>query len=84
MLIKINPRAGGLLTRRSLGLPDNWEKIEEWINNSKDVIPIEKKTREPWKKKNLDIPVLNNYQSPPHESFWQMFLVHYPRIETNS
>jgi hypothetical protein len=61
-----------------LGLPEPWGIIEEWIDDSKDVIGSEKKPREPWKKKNPDIPALKSYSSPPNESFWELFPTHYP------
>jgi hypothetical protein len=53
-----------------LGLPQSWKVVEEWIENSQDVIAVEKKVKEPWKKKNPDIPILRNYQVPPEEHFW--------------
>jgi hypothetical protein len=59
-------------------LPDAWKTVEEWIDNSKDAIVVEKKAREPWKKKNPDIPILNNYLVPPDKSFWNSFPSHYP------
>jgi hypothetical protein len=52
-----------------LGLPISWKVVEEWIENSQDVIAVEKKVKEPWKKKNPDIPILSNYQVPPKEHF---------------
>jgi hypothetical protein len=42
------------------------------------VISVEKKTKEPWTKKNPDIPVLKTYHQKPHDSFWESFPVHYP------
>ncbi len=43
------------------------------------MIAVEKKVKEPWKKKNPDIPILSNYQVPPEEHFWKKFPAHYPR-----
>ncbi len=45
-----------------LGLPQNWEEVEEWIDGSRDVAPTDKKPRAPWQKKNPEIPILKNYQ----------------------
>jgi hypothetical protein len=59
-------------------LPESWEIIEEWIDNSKDAIEIVQKEKESWKKKNLNIPILENYGVPPSESFWNFFPSHYP------
>jgi hypothetical protein len=59
-------------------LPDSWEVVEEWIDNSRDAVAGEKKSKEPWKKKNPDIPVLDSYHTPPDVQFWTTFPAHYP------
>jgi hypothetical protein len=66
------------LTREDLGLPANWEKIEDWIGNSKDVakscaIPLPTTVI-----KNPEIPLLENYGIPPSDMFWKSFPSNYP------
>jgi hypothetical protein len=77
LTLVISP-AGQPVVRRDLGLPESWSVIKEWIDDSRDVIFSEKKTREPWKKKNPNIPPLNGYRTPPQESFGDSFPAHYP------
>ncbi len=71
---------GYKVTRKTLGLPENWEEIEDWIDDSRDVVPTDRKPRAPWQKKNPEIPVLENYQDDPGKHFWDCFPKHYPSV----
>jgi hypothetical protein len=61
-----------------LGLPNAWKEIEEWMDDSRDVAPTEKRQRPPWTKKNPEIPVLEKYDDLPGRVFWELFPHHYP------
>jgi hypothetical protein len=63
-----------------LGLPQNWEEVEDWIDGSRDVAPTDKKPRTPWQKKNSEIPILKSYQDAPGSHFWDLFPRHYPSV----
>ncbi len=71
---------GNEVTRNMLGLPQNWEEVEDWIDGSRDVAPTDKKPRTPWQKKNPEIPILRSYQDSPGRHFWDLFLRHYPSV----
>ena len=61
-------------TRQLLGLP-NWDLVTDWF------IPVHPQPLEPLvrpraAKQNKDIPVLANYDTEPHVSFWDVFPSH--------
>ncbi len=61
-----------------MGLPDAWKEIEEWMDDSRDIAPTERRQRAPWTKKNPEIPVLKKYDDLPGREFWKLFPRHYP------
>jgi hypothetical protein len=67
-----------VVTWKDLGLPDAWKEIEEWMDDSRDMIPTERRPRAPWTKKNTEIPVLGNHHDHPGQDFWRSFPQHYP------
>jgi hypothetical protein len=70
--------AGEGVQRRDLGLPAEWETIESWIDDSRDIAAINPATQQDWKKKNPEIPVLRSYDVPPPSEFWDSFPNNYP------
>jgi hypothetical protein len=56
--------AGEGIQRRDLGLLAEWETIESWIDDSRDIAVINPATQHDWKKKNPEIPVLRTYDVP--------------------
>jgi hypothetical protein len=66
------------LTRTDLGLPQDWNKVEDWISSSRDVpksvpIPLPDSAV-----KNPEIPELENYAVAPKQNFWDIFPSNYP------
>jgi hypothetical protein len=70
--------AGEGVQRRDLGLPAEWETVESWIDESRDIAEINPATQHDWKKKNPEIPVLRSYDVPPPPEFWDSFPNNYP------
>jgi len=61
------------VTRQELGLPQDWSRIESWLNNmeSPDVRIPEVGTTV--KRKNPEVPILEDYTKPPSKDFWKNF-----------
>ncbi len=67
------------LNRTDLGLPRDWERVEDWISTSRDV-PKPSAIPSPVSMiKNPEIPVLKNYEKPPPREFWEIFPSNYPK-----
>jgi len=71
-------KTGGKIHRSDLGLPGNWETVSGWLDGSRetasqidndDVLPL---------LKNIEVPVLSNYEKSADESFWKSFPSNYP------
>ena len=56
-----------------MGLPEDWARIESWIKFEGPVpeAAIDNEIRT--KKKNPEIPVLNDYSKKPPVEFWKIF-----------
>jgi len=65
--------AGLWVSRESLGLPEDWRKIERWIEDSKDVVKRCPNPHIPLTRKNLEIPVLKSYEGKVRMSFGLFF-----------
>jgi hypothetical protein len=70
--------AGEEITRQRLGLPESWEKIQEWIDNSRDVTIEKIAPAKEWTVKNPEIPDLKSYATAPEARFWKFFPTNYP------
>ena len=59
--------------REEMGLPEDWARIESWIKFEGPVpeAAIDNEIRT--KKKNPEIPVLNDYSKKPPVEFWKIF-----------
>jgi hypothetical protein len=71
--VKIWLCAGEEITRQRLGLPENWETVQEWIDNSRDVAIEKPSPTKEWTVKNPEIPVLKSYATAPRTEFWLSF-----------
>jgi len=59
--------------RTEMGLPEDWNRVESWLNN-KERPKIEKVDEIPvWNRKNPEIPTLSSYNKCPDEDFWKLF-----------
>jgi hypothetical protein len=59
-------------------LPEDWEVIEDWINNTRDV-PKSKLLPPPeLTLKNPEIPLLGRYHCKPPDKFWRSFPSNFP------
>jgi hypothetical protein len=65
--------AGLWVTRENLGLPEDWRKIERWIEDSRDIVKSCPNLYIPPTRKNLEIPVLKSYDQKATEEFWSIF-----------
>ena len=65
--------AGLWVSRESLGLPQDWRKIERWIEDSKDIVKSCPNPHIPPARKNLEIPVLKSYECKATDKFWSIF-----------
>ncbi len=64
--------------REDLGLPDGWNTIEDWLNDSRDVPPPGKVSLPVVTLKNPDIPEFPRYDCRPPAEFWKCFPSNYP------
>jgi hypothetical protein len=65
--------AGLWVTRENLGLPEDWRKIERWIEDSKDIVRSCPNPYIPPTRKNLEIPILKSYDQKATDEFWSIF-----------
>jgi hypothetical protein len=70
--------ADGNLQRPDLGLPADWETVEEWLDNSRDVAKSAKIASPGATLKNPEIPSLPSYNIKPGNDFWEAFPTNYP------
>jgi hypothetical protein len=70
--------AGTPLTRKDLGLPDRWDLIADWIDDSRDIAKSVKIPNPEATCKNPDVPVLSDYSRKAPDSFWKTFPSNYP------
>ncbi len=70
--------ADGILQRPDLGLPADWETVEEWLDDSRDVAKSAKIAPPGAILKNPEIPVLPSYNIKPGNEFWEAFPTNYP------
>ena len=67
------------LQRQDLGLPESWEKIQSWIDDSRDVESRGEEEHMKVELKNPEIPPLGDYTSDPGSAFWDKFPKNFPR-----
>jgi len=65
--------SGRTVTRKDLGLPEDWSTIQNWLNPDRKFSNPPALPKEPLRKKCPEIPTLQNYESPPPEEFWEKF-----------
>ena len=55
-----------------LGLPNNWQRVKQWLNHTGNIYvsPIKSPTIS---LKNMELPVLKNYHERPQAAFWEVF-----------
>jgi hypothetical protein len=61
------------VTRTDLGLPENWEWIENWLNDFDDTVQDVPDEAPPIILKNPEIPSLNSYVCGAPTNFWATF-----------
>ena len=66
------------MERKDLGLPQDWETIASWLDETKDIPRISEISTEKVVEKNKEIPVLKNYEENPDLKFWKCFPTNYP------
>jgi hypothetical protein len=64
--------------RKTLGLPENWDEVESWIDDSRDIAAPAKIPPAKTALKNPEIEELTNYSVPAQTSFWENFPENYP------
>jgi hypothetical protein len=62
-----------VVSRIDLGLPEEWGKIEDWLNESKDIVKSYIPDAPPPALKNPEIPKLVNYEQIAPDDFWKFF-----------
>jgi hypothetical protein len=66
------------ITRRGLGVPEKWDIVQEWIDDSRKIAALECEKTVVFEFKNAEIPILKNYEKCPGEKFWENFPKFYP------
>ena len=70
--------SGPKVERKDLGLPQDWETIASWLDETKDIPRVSEISTEKVVVKNKEIPVLKNYEENPDLKFWKCFPTNYP------
>jgi hypothetical protein len=65
--------AGKPISRRDLGLPDDWSRVKKWLNNTVYCFRASQQIIPERIKKCPEIPSLQNYNAPPPKEFWLNF-----------
>jgi hypothetical protein len=65
--------AGKPVTRRALGLPDDWSRVKKWLNNTVYCFRASQQIIPERVKKCPEVPTLQNYNVPPPKEFWLSF-----------
>jgi hypothetical protein len=68
------------MKRRDLGLPEKWEAVEDWLDDSPDIQKIVETSVPRVLIKNPEILELESYTSPPPTEFWENFPSDYPKV----
>jgi hypothetical protein len=67
-------RAGNSVSRKDLGMPEDWSIIDDWINETRDVYTsLVRSLSAPRVQRNQEIPVLDSYGDYADEKFWETF-----------
>ena len=66
------------MTRKDLGLPEDWDSIASWLDETKDIPKVWESSAEKIILKNSEIPDLENYVVNPDLQFWKCFPTNYP------
>ena len=61
-----------------MGLPQDWEIVEGWIDGSRDVPEVGSAVPGRFEVKNPEIPVLESYGKKANAGFWKSFPENYP------
>ncbi len=61
------------LSREDLGLPTNWETVEDWLNETRDIAAPLDMDPPPMDVKNPEVNVLPRYDVPAPPQFWEKF-----------
>jgi len=69
--------SGTRVTRKDLGLPENWAWIENWLNDFEDVAQEAHENSPPIELKNSEIPILDCYDNGASDEFWSVFPKNY-------
>jgi hypothetical protein len=65
--------SGKISSRKQLGLPDNWNLVEEWLDATSDNSAENESNLENFTPKWPNIPVLRDYSVDPGDEFWKHF-----------
>ncbi len=65
--------SGKISTRKQLGLPDNWNMVEEWLDTTSDNSVAYESYMSDFTPKWPNIPVLRDYSVDPGEEYWKVF-----------
>ncbi len=66
------------LNREDLGLPANWETVEDWLNETRDIAAPLDLDPPPMDVKNPEVDVLPRYDVPAPPQFWEKFPKNFP------
>jgi len=71
--------SGERVSRTDLGLPQDWDKIANWLDDTREDDLFSVGNNEDCKLKNPEIPVLADYCKNPGSEFWKIFPSNYPK-----
>jgi len=70
---------GEKISRPDLGLPEQWNTVVNWLDDSKDIVYHVPTQIELPTLKNTEIPILNSYNGEAPKSFWTIFPQHFDK-----
>jgi hypothetical protein len=66
------------VSRADLGLHKDWDIVEDWLGNSKDIPKSVPLPRPEFVLKNVEVPILTNFDCCLGPEFWKIFPSNYP------